>query len=207
MAQVKCTKIELVRLKKKLGLFKKYLPTLQLKKMLLQAEVNKAREAVKRLEAEYALEKENLSSHVHLLNDPVIQEIEQAFEIEEVFKTIENIAGIQVPSLEKLSFKDPEISLIKTPLWVDETIQRIRRLKHDYQKIVVGIEKKQILEGELRVVSIRVNLFEKRLIPELEKQINQIRIFLGDQELQAVASAKVSKEKSIKRSLKEEVTA
>lgn len=207
MAQVKCTKIELVRLKKKLGLFKKYLPTLQLKKMLLQAEVNKAREAVKRLEAEYRLEKENLSSHVHLLNDPIIQEIERAFEIEEVFTNMENIAGIQVPSLERLSFKDPEMSFMKTPLWVDEAIQRIRRLKHDYQKVIVGIEKKEILEGELRVVSIRVNLFEKRLIPELEKEISQIRIFLGDQELQAVASAKVSKEKSIKRSLKEEVTA
>ncbi len=175
--------------------------------MLLQAEVNKAREAVKRLEAEYRLEKENLSSHVHLLNDPIIQEIERAFEIEEVFTNMENIAGIQVPSLERLSFKDPEMSFMKTPLWVDEAIQRIRRLKHDYQKVIVGIEKKEILEGELRVVSIRVNLFEKRLIPELEKEISQIRIFLGDQELQAVASAKVSKEKSIKRSLKEEVTA
>jgi V/A-type H+-transporting ATPase subunit D len=204
MAHLKCTKIELVRLKKKLGLFRKYLPTLQLKKMLLQAEVNKAREELKKLREIYAEEKKETLDHAHLLNDPAIHEVEQAFEVEEIFTTAENIAGIRVPVLEKLSFKNPSISLMKSPLWIDSVIEIIRKLKHTYQKVILGEKKKEILEAELRIVSIRVNLFEKRLIPELENNINQIRIFIGDQELQAVGQAKVSKEKILKRKMEEE---
>ena len=204
MARLKCTKIELVRLKKKLGLFRKYLPTLQLKKMLLQAEVNKAREELRQLQEIYKNEKESVLEHSHLLNDPALREVAEAFKIEEVFTTNENIAGIQVRVLNKLTFKNPDFSLIKTPLWIDAAIELIRKLKATYHKVLLGIEKKEIMEKELRVVSIRVNLFEKRLIPELEKNLNQIRIFLGDQELQAVAQAKVSKEKILKRKLQEE---
>ena len=204
MARLKCTKIELVRLKKKLSLFRKYLPTLQLKKMLLQAEVNKAREELKKLEIAYKKEKDEVNKHAHLLDDPSIHDLKEGLEIDEIFTTSENIAGIQVPILEKLSFKDPVLSLVKTPIWVDATLKLIRKLKHTYQAMLIGVEKKEILENELRVVSIRVNLFEKRMIPELESQINQIRIFLGDQELQAVAQAKVSKEKILKRKIAKE---
>ena len=204
MARLKCTKIELVRLKKKLGLFRKYLPTLQLKKMLLQAEVNKAREELRQLREVYEKEKREVLTHSQLLDDPAVHDIKTAFDVEEIFTSHENIAGIQVPVLEKLTFKDPKLSLVKSPLWIDTIIEMIRKLKHTYQKVIIGIEKKGILESELRVVSIRVNLFEKRLIPELEGNINQVRIFLGDQELQAVAQAKVSKEKILKRKLKEE---
>lgn len=204
MARVKCTKIELVRLKKKLGLFRKYLPTLQLKKMLLQLEVNKAKEELRKLQDLYTQEKDGVLKHAHLLTDPVFAEIREALDVTEMFTSMDNIAGIQVPMLERLSFKEPTFSLIQTPLWVDAVIQEIRKLKHAYQKVLLGVQKKEILERELRVVSIRVNLFEKRLIPELEDQINQIRIFLGDQELQAVAQAKVSKEKILKHKLHEE---
>ncbi len=204
MAQVKCTKIELVRLRKKLALFQKYLPTLQLKKMLLQLEVNKAREELRKLQEVYQEEKTLMLEHAHLLTDPFASELFDALKIEEIVTSIENIAGIQVPVLDKLNFNEPKFSLVKTPLWMDAVIEMIRKLEHAYQKIVVGVKKKEILQRELRTVSIRVNLFEKRLIPELGRQINQIRIFLGDQELQAVAQAKVSKGKILKHKLHEE---
>ena len=172
--------------------------------MLLQAEVNKAREELRQLKEVYEKEKREVLTHSQLLDDPAVHDIKTAFDVEEIFTSHENIAGIQVPVLEKLTFKDPKLSLVKSPLWIDTIIEMIRKLKHTYQKVIIGIEKKGILESELRVVSIRVNLFEKRLIPELEGNINQVRIFLGDQELQAVAQAKVSKEKILKRKLKEE---
>jgi V/A-type H+/Na+-transporting ATPase subunit D len=44
-------------------------------------------------------------------------------------------------------------------------------------------------------VSIRLNLFEKVLIPRAQKNIKKIKIFLGDQELAAVCQAKVAKRK------------
>ena len=47
-----------------------------------------------------------------------------------------------------------------------------------------------------------MNLFEKVLIPRADRNIRRIRIFLGDQQLAAVAQAKVSKKKIHKRKLK-----
>jgi len=199
MGQIKCTKVELVRLKKKLQLFQKYLPTLQLKKMLLQMEVNKARDELKQLEARYREEKDLAYSHAHLLTDRAGVDVEKALKIEERITNVESIAGIQVPVLDRLRFVDLKYSLIRTPAWLDSVIDLMQKLTHTYHKVLVGKEKKEILERELRTVSIRVNLFEKRLIPDLERKIGQIRVFLGDQELQAVGQAKVSKAKSLKR--------
>lgn len=48
-------------------------------------------------------------------------------------------------------------------------------------------------------VSIRLNLFEKILIPRTKKNIKKIEVFLGDQELAAVAQAKVAKSKILKK--------
>ena len=59
--------------------------------------------------------------------------------------------------------------------------------------------KKKLLEKELNEVSIRVNLFEKIMIPRTEKNIKKIRIFLGDQQLSAVSQAKASKRKILQR--------
>ena len=195
MAQIKCTKIELVRLRKKLGLFLKYLPTLQLKKMLLQTEVNKARDEVRQLTKAYEAERAEASKHAHLLTDPSAQEIVASIEIAERVTREENIAGIIVPILDKLVFNDRKLNVMRTPLWMDDAVALVQRLSHVYQRVEVAKKKQAILENELRIVSIRVNLFEKRMIPQLEREIGQIRVFLGDQELQAVGQAKVSKRK------------
>ena len=64
-----------------------------------------------------------------------------------------------------------------------------------WAKIKIAQEKKIALEKELREVSIRVNLFEKILIPRALKNIKKIKIFLGDQQLAAVSQAKVAKRK------------
>jgi V/A-type H+-transporting ATPase subunit D len=56
-------------------------------------------------------------------------------------------------------------------------------------------EQRQALEKEWREVSIRVNLFEKILIPRAVENIRKIKVFLGDQQLAAVSRAKVAKTK------------
>lgn len=199
MAQVKLTKVELVGLQNRLKLFQKYLPTLQLKKMLLQIEVNKAKDMILQLQTHYDTEKSVAQHHAKLLTDTSISDFIESLSIEKVDVKFDNIAGIDIPVLQNVVFRNPQNPLLFQPLWVDDAILIYRQLKTSYQKILIAVEKKEILEKELRVVSIRVNLFEKRLIPELEQDINKIKVFLGDQELQAVAQAKVSKSKIVKK--------
>lgn len=201
MATVKCTKSEMSRLQKKLQQLKKYLPTLHLKKMLLQAEVNKAKEEIAQYSKLYKEEILMFETSMKLLSDPSVTYIKNRVSIEKKEIAHENIAGIRVPTLHSLTFKEGRDLSIDTPFWHEDMVQHLRSSKKAYFKWKLSEEKKKILDEELRSVSIRVNLFEKRLIPLAEKDIAAIRVFLGDQALAAVSLAKLAKGKVEKRKL------
>ncbi|MCB1119279.1 MAG: hypothetical protein KDK65_04905, partial [Chlamydiia bacterium] len=94
--------------------------------------------------------------------------------------------------------------LFDTPAWVDAAIVNLRSVAEAKAQVIVAKEKKDALEHELREVSIRVNLFEKILIPRANRNIKKIKVFLGDQQLSAVAQAKSAKAKIEKRQLAHE---
>ncbi|MDJ0651661.1 MAG: V-type ATP synthase subunit D [Simkaniaceae bacterium] len=205
MAQVKLTKMELRDRQYKLKQLQKYLPTLQLKKAMLQTEVNHAAHEIKGLKRIYHEKIKACESFQALLTDPEADVIALAAEVEKVEKKFENIAGAEIPFFEKVMFRSLDYSLFETPLWVDSALEKIRDLVIAKEKIEVVKEKKWILEKELREVSIRVNLFEKILIPRTQRHIKKIKVFLGDQELASVAQAKVAKSKIEKRKAKEAI--
>lgn len=201
---IKLTKMELRDQQYKLKQLQKYLPTLQLKKAMLQTEVNNAMYEIERLSREYNEEYQTCEAFQALLSDPEADIIDRVVDIEMVEKRYENIAGAEIPFFEKVIFKPMEYSLFETPLWIDRSMEKIQKLVIAKEKIEVVKEKKRILAKELREVSIRVNLFEKILIPRTQGNIKKIKVFLGDQELASVVQAKVTKGKIIKRKEMEE---
>ena len=205
MSGVKLTKNELRDQQLKLGQLQKYLPTLRLKKAMLQIEVNTARYEIESLKKAFTEEKKQNERYQSLLVDPNSIYLFQAVEIIEVKKRYENIAGAEVPCFESIDFEPADYSLFDTPLWLDKALEMLRSLVGANEKIKVANEKKQVLEKELREVSIRVNLFEKILIPRAETSIKKIKIFLSDQQLAAVAQAKIAKVKILKRKEESEV--
>ena len=114
-------------------------------------------------------------------------------------KKYENIAGVDIPIFEDVLFESFDYPLFSTPVWLDAAISDLRKMVIARAKVLIAEEKKVALEKELREVSIRVNLFEKNLIPKATKNIKRIKVFLGDQQLAAVAQAKVAKSKIEKR--------
>ena len=199
MATVKCTKNEMHRLQKKLVQLKRYLPTLQLKKMLLQGEVNKAKEEIERNTCRYNEEVLALETSIKLLSDPSVELLKDQVIVEKKNLVYENIAGIELPMLVSLSFKKNEESLQHRPFWHADLVKHLQFAKKAFLTLQVSKEKKTILEEELRSVSIRVNLFEKRLIPGIERDICTIKIFLGDQVLALVSLSKLVKGKMEKK--------
>ncbi|GAB4188600.1 MAG: V-type ATP synthase subunit D [Simkaniaceae bacterium] len=195
MARIKLTKNELRDQQYKQGQLKKYLPTLQLKKTMLQIEVNNAELEIQKLTARFQEKKKQAQDFQKLLSDRGLHHFFSALYIESVEKSYENIAGIEIPKFEKVHFALEEYFFYDTPLWWDAAIDKLKDLKAAEQQISVAREKKEILAKELREVSIRVNLFEKILIPRTQANIKKIKIFLGDQELAAVSQAKVAKAK------------
>lgn len=195
MTEIKLTKNELRAQQNRLGQLQKYLPTLQLKKALLQLEVNEARQEIGKLEQDYKRLHQEVESYSALLSDKSEIDPMGAAKITSIQKHYENIAGVEVPYFEGITFADFEYSLFDTPAWLDAVVKGVRGLAEAQVRIDIAREKKAALEKELREVSIRVNLFEKILIPRSLKNIKKIKVFLGDQELAAVSRAKVAKRK------------
>jgi len=196
---LKFTKTELRSQQVRLTQFRRYLPTLQLKKAMLQFEVMAADFEIARLSDDLSISRKQVDAFSPFLVEKVSVNLIEHANILQVKKRYENIAGVEIPILEKIVFRDPEYFLFDTPAWTDQATEILRELVTVREKISIALEKKRALQKELRDVSIRVNLFEKILIPRSQDNISKIRIFLGDQQLAAVAQAKVAKQKIEKR--------
>lgn len=195
MAEVKLTKNELRSQQVRLTQLEKYLPTLQLKKAMLQSEVNEVRVEILSLEEAFEEVRLTVTQSGALLNERVGLDLRKAAKVARVEKEYENIAGVDIPVFQGISFESFDYPLFSTPPWLDRVVEELREMAIARVKVLIAREKKEALEKELREVSIRVNLFEKNLIPKSKQNIKRIRVFLGDQELAAVGQAKVAKAK------------
>ena len=192
---LKLTKNELRDQQQRLSLFQKYLPTLQLKKAMLQFEVNQAAIEIAAKKEQLAGAFETVNQFSPLLLDKSSGDALEYAQIVHVTKHYENIAGTEVPVFDSIVFREADYFLFDTPVWMDQAVALTREFIIAREKVKIAEDKKKVLELSLREVSIRVNLFEKVLIPRAQENIKKIRIFLGDQQLSSVAQAKVAKAK------------
>ncbi len=195
MAEIKLTKNELRAQQIRLGQLERYLPTLQLNKAQLQQEVLYAKQEIEKADQELLERYESVKNFASLLSGDFAVDVDRIALIDYVETSSENIAGVEVPIFEKAHFIPFEYDLFDSPPWIDSAITFIRDLISCKAALEVAKEKNERLKEELRQVSIRVNLFEKILIPRANKNIKMIKVFLGDQELAAVSQAKVAKAK------------
>lgn len=195
MAEIKLTKNELRAQQSRLSQLQKYLPTLQLKKAMLQAEVSEARVEIAKCEEIYTRLRTEVEHYSALFTQNISINLSDSAKILKVHRRYENIAGVEVPYFDGIEFAEFTYNLFETPTWVDPVTKGLRQLAEANIRIQIAKEKKEALEKEWREVSIRVNLFEKILIPRAMANIKKIKVFLGDQQLAAVSQAKVAKAK------------
>lgn len=196
MAKIKYTKNELKKQKDSLKRFQRYLPTLTLKKQQLQMVIRQ----VEQKRAEKEKQRDNLYQDILSWMDVFGEHvgIDQLVKIEEVQTETGNIAGVDIPVFESLSFEDITYNLFEKPLWVDKGVDAIKKLIAFNEEIRCLEEQVDRLNEELRITTQRVNLFEKVKIPETRENIRQITIYLGDQQTASVVRGKIAKNK-IKR--------
>ena len=194
MNKVKLTKGELKHQRDTLKQFKRYLPTLQLKKQQLQMKINEARHVYDELVDKVRLKQDRIKEWVGVLADSDIDLAQWVLPMNLILEK-NNIAGIVVPMVKEIVFEEPEYDLYMTPLWVDKAIVQLRTYFRHVVDVQILAEQIKRLEKELQVTSQRVNLFEKIKIPECQENIRRIRIYLGDQQANAVGISKVAKKK------------
>lgn len=193
MAQIKLTKSELKWQKDALKRYYRYLPTLMLKKQQLQVvmrQIERDRRAKLAQRDEVNL---YLQGWISVFAEPV--DLTQFVVIDEMRTTSANIAGIEVPVFEALTFKEPEYDLFMQPLWVDWAVESMQKLLKFDLEVDILDKQYQLVSQELRTTSQRVNLFEKIKIPEAKEAIRRIQIYLGDEQTAAVVRGKMAKKK------------
>ncbi len=201
MADIRLTKDELRLQQRKFAQLEKYLPTLQLKKALLQSEIDHSRKEIDEKEGVLITKYNHIEENSSIFTSKTYFVTSDLAKISDVHKTYENIAGVEVPYFESIDFSEVSYNLLDTPPWFESAMFLLRELVVAKTTLKISEEKKQALEKEFRIVSIRVNLFEKILIPRAKKNIRKIKVFLGDQELAAVSRTKVDKGKIEKHRL------
>ncbi|VAX38032.1 V-type ATP synthase subunit D [hydrothermal vent metagenome] len=202
MAKIKFTKGELKKQRDGLKQFRRYLPTLLLKKQQLQMKILEARKVLDERQAALNSKVDSIEPWAGLLAEPHI-DLKAWITPERIDTTCVNIAGASVPVFEKVHFKPVEYDFYTTPFWLDRGIEEIRLFMTLRAEVDIIKEQIRVLEKELRTTTQRVNLFEKIMIPECLDNIRQIRIYLGDQQANAVGISKVAKKKVDARNLEE----
>ena len=194
MGKIKLTKGELKRQRDSLSQFSHYLPTLQLKKQQIQMKILEARKARdgKRAQADQRIEE--IKKWAGLLADPSV-DLTKWIKPEHIAIDTVNIAGANVPVFRDIQFPQADYDLYATPLWLDQAIKELRQMMTLLAEIMVMEKTIEILRQELRITTQRVNLFEKVKIPQCIDNIRIIRIYLGDQQANAVGVSKVAKKK------------
>lgn len=194
MAKIKLTKNELKVQKDALKMYQRYLPTLTLKKQQLQSEIRIIEAKAKAVRKEKEELEKGFGSWIAVFSESDVFP-EGIITVSNIRKGKGNIAGVDIPTYEGADFSRGDYDLYETPLWVDIAANHMEKaISLDLEAEVLD-EQVRLLSAELLSTSQRVNLFEKVKIPETQKNIKKISIYMADQQVSAVVRSKISKRK------------
>jgi len=195
MAGIKHTKNELKAQREALARFERFLPMLQLKKQQLQLEILTITGKIAEKDAVNNKLRSGMKSWIKLFSEP--QEIERLVTLKAINTEEGNIAGVNIPILRDILIEKQEQDLFCTPTWIDEAVDIVEKLVRLRVEMEILEQQHRLVSEELRIITQRVNLFEKVKIPESRENIRVIRIFLGDEQTAAVARAKIAKSRTM----------
>jgi V/A-type H+-transporting ATPase subunit D len=192
MAKIKLTKNELKKQKDSLKMYRRYLPTLMLKKQQLQGEIRFTEIRLKELHTEKDILDESFKTWIGVFGEKGIF-VPSMLKITSLKTSQGNIAGVPIPIFEGAEFLIARYDLVRTPLWLDVAVEKMKQvILLDLEAQIVE-EQRRRLDRELRITTQRVNLFEKIKIPETRDNIKKIQVYLGDQQTSAVVRGKIAK--------------
>lgn len=202
MARLALNKSSLARESTQLAEYRRFLPSLELKRLQIMAERAKAKETLARLEGDYEKRFTDLAASLPMIANKHVP-LEGLVTLKQAVRSEQNLSGTILPVLDDIDVETKPYSLLARPHWVDPYVEGMRDLlRLNLERDVARERIAKLVEAEA-VISRRVNLFEKVLIPRAERNIKKIRMALADAERDAVVRAKISKRKTAARSAEE----
>lgn len=176
-------------------LFRRFLPSLELKRQQLQVAWRESKTQLAELQVEVERVSAELRTLYPLIGGSTIDIAEMAHwvRIVEIEVNTENVVGTAVPLLGELRMEVDDYSRLIMPFWVDSLVVALKQMVQLRVRVDIAQQRVEVLAAALRRVTQRVNLFDKVLIPKTEENIRRIVIFLSDQERAAVVRSKIAK--------------
>ncbi|NOD63775.1 MULTISPECIES: V-type ATP synthase subunit D [unclassified Ruegeria] len=194
MARLQLNKSSLARQQTQLKSYERFLPSLDLKRQQLMAERVKAREDVKRLEHEVKALAQQVGEKLPMLAQQGI-DLDGLVELKDYKVKEVNVVGVKMPDLDRIEVVVRPYSVLAKPHWVDASAQLLHDMIEARLRVKIAEERVRIFDKAVATITQRVNLFEKVLIPRAKANIKKIRIYLSDEQMQAVVRSKISKRK------------
>ena len=196
MAAIALNKSELKNQNDRLKTFKKFVPSLELKRKQIIAELTKANKELVRLQTEVEGVNQRLMQEYPMLAKSKLR-MAKLIDVKEVKVGKENVVGVRLPKFEGQTIDVRDYGDLNTPQWLDCLARDMQKACALRFQIKIAEIRVQLLEVALRKTTQRLNLFEKVMIPETKAIIQKIKIYLSDTERAAVVQAKIAKAKTL----------
>jgi V/A-type H+-transporting ATPase subunit D len=196
MAKLRLSKQSLHHQQEQLKLYKRLLPSLDLKRRQLTVEAQKA-------QAEHEAAKAAVEALETRIGEELAMLADEEFQLGGLVKLTgykvgeQNIVGVRLPILESIECRVADYSRLASPPWVDVLVQRLKDAAEQRLRANIAERRVDILRQQVRRITQRVNLFDKILIPTAQQNIQRIRIYLGDVERSGVVTSKLAKSKQV----------
>jgi len=192
MAKLSLSKSTLTQLTRQLKTYRNFLPSLDLKRRQLLAEQEKARRELRELTDRQEALRPVVEKQIPMLGYTHV-DVRGIVRVTKTDIVEENVMGIHLPKLGGLEIKVSEYPFLGKPHWIDRLVQLLKQAMEIRINRRVMERRLELLASAAKVVSQRVNLFEKVLIPKTEANVQRIRVYLSDSERASIVRAKIAK--------------
>lgn len=199
MPRLQLSKAELNRQGKQLKTFEQFLPSLDLKRRQLMAERAKALQAAHGTEKEIQALEAAIEAELPMLANTHI-DLDDIVKVRNRELLEENVVGTKLPRLVSVDIQVRPYGLLAKPHWVDRLVEYLKQALTLRVRKQVEQRRAELLAQAVRIVTQRVNLFDKVLIPNARSNIKRIKIYLSDRQRAAVVNAKIAKRKRAQES-------
>ncbi len=196
MPKLKLSKSNLQTQRSQLQLYRRLLPSLDLKRRQLAMEYERARANYDRVLREIGESDVTIGQKLPMLSNGDI-DVSGLVRLKQCDIGEENLVGVRLPVLRAVEVEVAEYSKMARPEWVDELVRQLRIAVEGRVRLAVAKRRFELITKSLRIITQRVNLFERILIPQTQGNIRRIRIFLGDLEREAVVRSKLAKSRNV----------
>ncbi len=182
---------------KKLRAYRQFVPALDLKRKQLMAARVSVRQQLSEQQAELDAVRAFVRRELPMIAAQEV-DLNSLVQLKKVEVVYTNLVGLQLPFVGEFEVEIQQYSKLASPIWFDLWLEKLQTALRLQVEMRVAMRRLALLESGLQKTTQRLNLFDKVLIPQAEKNIRKIRIALSDAERAGVVRAKIAKGKRMK---------